>query len=93
MLCPLSYWGTCSGGSIEAWGENLAWDRTRSESSEMLDLVSLLGDLPLGGVDLVEVAPDFDPSERTPALATGLLYKILGSRVFDFAPFAPFANQ
>jgi arginase family enzyme len=59
----------------------------------MLDLVSLLGDLPLGGVDLVEVAPAFDPSKRTPALAAGLLYKILGSRVFDFAPFAPSANQ
>ncbi len=57
------------------------------EAREMLDLAAALGELPLGAVDLVEVAPNWDPSGRTPALAAAILYKILGARVFDYVRF------
>lgn len=39
-----------------------------------------------GAVDLVEVAPNWDPTGRTPAIASDFLVSVLGARVFSSRP-------
>ena len=41
------------------------------------DLLDGLSDAPLGGLDIVEVSPPLDPSERTEFLAAEMLFRIL----------------
>ena len=41
------------------------------------DLLDGLAEAPLGGLDIVEVSPPLDPSERTEFLAAEMLFRIL----------------
>ncbi len=41
---------------------------------ELFKTLSILADYPVGGIDLVEVAPEYDPSERTQRLAAEALF-------------------
>jgi agmatinase len=50
---------------------------------EFLEVLGVLRDLPLAGVDLVEVAPNLDPSGRTASLAATALMTVLEDKLFD----------
>lgn len=50
---------------------------------QLIEILTTLRELPLGAVDLVEVAPNFDPSGRTASLAALLLTTLLDNRLFD----------
>ena len=41
------------------------------------DLLDGLAEAPLGGLDIVEVSPPLDPSERTEFLAAEMLFRVL----------------
>ena len=43
----------------------------------LLDVVFALGPLPIGAIDLVEVAPRYDPTGRTAQLAAQVLFELL----------------
>ena len=45
--------------------------------NEFLSIVDILADYPIGALDLVEVAPNFDTSERTQRLAAEALFTFL----------------
>lgn len=48
-----------------------------ANAGDLLRFIRLLGDLPVVGVDLVEVSPPFDPSGRTGVLAAMVIREIL----------------
>lgn len=48
---------------------------------ELLEAVELLKDAPVGAVDLVEVAPQWDPSGVTERLAAVALTNLIGRRL------------
>lgn len=50
---------------------------------EFLEILRTLQSLPLAAVDLVEVAPNLDPSGRTASLAATALTTVLGDRLFE----------
>jgi agmatinase len=50
------------------------------DAREMVDLVAGLSELQLGAIDLVEVAPNWDPSVRTPVLAAAILHAASGGQ-------------
>ena len=50
---------------------------------QLIEILETLRTLPLGAVDLVEVAPNFDISGRTASLAALALTTILDNRIFD----------
>lgn len=52
---------------------------------EFLEVLSALRALPLRAVDLVEVAPNLDPSGRTAALAAQAITTVLADRLFEKA--------
>jgi arginase family enzyme len=54
---------------------------------ELLEIAAALRDLPLGAVDLAEVAPNWDPTGRTPAIGAAVLFAILEPRLFAVEPF------
>lgn len=54
---------------------------------ELLEIAAGLRDLPLGAVDLAEVAPNWDPTGRTPAIGAAVLFAILEARLFAVEPF------
>ena len=49
---------------------------------ELLELVQWLRELPLGVIDIMEVAPNWDPTGRTQALAATALIETLRPRIF-----------
>jgi agmatinase len=51
--------------------------------SEFIEILSVLTSLPLVAVDIVEVAPNLDPSGRTAALAVTALSTVLEDKLFD----------
>lgn len=53
---------------------------------ELLELVHRLRELPLGAVDMMEVAPNWDPTGRTQALAATALIEALTPRIFKVSP-------
>jgi agmatinase len=46
-------------------------------SGELLDVVAALRSLPLGAIDVVEVAPRYDPTGRTAQIAARLLFEFV----------------
>jgi arginase family enzyme len=54
---------------------------------ELLEIAAALRDLPLGAVDLAEVAPNWDPTGRTPAIGAAALFAILEPKLFAIEPF------
>lgn len=54
---------------------------------ELLEIAARLRELPLGAVDLAEVAPNWDPTGRTPAIGAAVLFAILEARLFAVEPF------
>ena len=48
-----------------------------STPRQYYELLDGLTDAPLGGLDIVEVSPPLDPSERTEFLAAEMLFRIL----------------
>lgn len=54
-------------------------------SEQFLAAVEVLRGLPIGGLDLVEVAPNHDPTGRTAALAASALITLLAPRIFESA--------
>ncbi len=52
-------------------------------SSQFLHMMDLLGQAPIGGMDLVEVAPPLDPTGCTSRLAAMGLIAFLRRRIFD----------
>ena len=50
---------------------------------QFLDVLAELRGLPLVGVDIVEVAPNLDPSGRTASLAATAISTVLEERLFD----------
>ncbi len=54
--------------------------------TEFLEVLAALRDLPLAGVDIVEVAPNLDPSGRTASLAATALMTVLEDKLFDRRP-------
>jgi arginase family enzyme len=53
---------------------------------QFLEMLSALRALPLVAVDLVEVAPNLDPSGRTASLAATALTTVLEDKLFDREP-------
>lgn len=53
---------------------------------ELLELVQWLRELPLGVIDIMEVAPNWDPTGRTQALAATALIETLSPRIFKVSP-------
>lgn len=50
---------------------------------QFLEVLDALRELPLRAIDLVEVAPNLDPSGRTAALAAQAITTVLSDRLFD----------
>jgi arginase family enzyme len=57
--------------------------------SEFLDLMSELAHLPIGAVDMVEVAPRYDPTGRTAQIAARVLFEFLYRRPSETHSAAP----
>lgn len=53
---------------------------------QFLEVLSALRPLPLVAVDIVEVAPNLDPSGRTASLAATALMTVLEDKLFDRRP-------
>jgi arginase family enzyme len=53
---------------------------------ELLELVHRLRELPLGAIDMMEVAPNWDPTGRTQALAATALIEVLSPRILKVSP-------
>jgi len=53
---------------------------------EFLEVLGALRDLPLAGVDIVEVAPNLDASGRTASLAATALMTVLEDKLFERRP-------
>ena len=51
--------------------------------AQFLEVLTALRDLPLAGIDIVEVAPNLDPSGRTASLAATALMTVLEDKLFD----------
>lgn len=51
--------------------------------AQFLEVLAALRSLPLVGVDIVEVAPNLDPSGRTASLAATALMTVLEDKLFD----------
>jgi len=47
------------------------------DGGALLDVTALLADLPIGAVDIAEVAPRYDPSGRTAQIAARILFELL----------------
>lgn len=53
------------------------------DGGELLDIMALLSGLPLGAMDIAEVAPRYDPSGRTAQIAARILFELLYRRAAD----------
>jgi agmatinase len=51
--------------------------------SELMDILRALREFPIRGLDVVEVAPAWDPTERTQNIAASALIEVLEPRLFD----------
>ena len=60
--------------------------RCQDWDGELLELVQWLRELPLGVIDIMEVAPNWDPTGRTQALAATALIETLSPRIFKVSP-------
>jgi agmatinase len=67
-------------------GTGNAVGSTGLRPEELTDLVRTLRQLPLAGVDLVEVAPNWDTTGRTAGLAAALLIEVLWPMLFKDIP-------
>jgi agmatinase len=51
--------------------------------AELMEIMATLRDYPIRGLDCVEVAPAWDPTERTQNMAASALIELLEPRLFD----------